>query len=107
MFPKTPTCVDEPPNMGPHTIDFVGVDLFVPLFTDPLPQKVAASQSDGTLQWEAVVAVHEHVLKEFDVLMDSVFTDFCITGNLGMEQSQTPETQNLKDLAERSGPPLE
>ena len=71
------------------------------------PQKLSASQSDGTLQWKPLIGVHEHVLKAFDELMDSVFTDFCITGNLGMQQPQSPETQNLKDLAERSVPSLE
>ena len=43
MFSETATCVGEPPNMGPHTINFVGVDLFVPLLTDPLPLFVADS----------------------------------------------------------------
>ena len=71
------------------------------------PQKLSASGSDGTLEGKPLVEVHEHVFKQFDELMDSLFTDFCITGNLGVQQPQTPETQNLKDLAGRSAVALE
>ena len=43
VLSETPTSIDKPPNMGPHTIDFVGVDLCIPLLADPLPLFVADS----------------------------------------------------------------
>ena len=53
------------------------------------PQKLSTSHSDSTGQWKALVEIHEHVLKDFDELQNSVFTEFCVTCNLGSQQPES------------------